>query len=92
MLAGDVLVGGNDQTGFVRLKMVRIAKNLSQETLKIMYTCTYLCIGSRENSHTFGKPNYFESVQKEHLACRENVALFDLSPFVKIEIEVSQSI
>lgn len=48
-----------------------------------------LVLGCREDSLTFGKPNYLEPVRNEHLACREKVALFDMSPFVKIEIEVS---
>ena len=42
-----------------------------------------------ETVYSFGKPNFFEFVKQEHLACRGDVALFDLSPFVKIEIEVS---
>jgi hypothetical protein len=45
--------------------------------------------GSRETAYTFGKPSYFESMKKEHFACREEVACFDMSPFVKIEIEVN---
>ena len=49
-------------------------------------------IASKQNSRTFNIPNYFENVCQEHLACRENVALFDMSPFVKLEIEVSLQI
>ena len=27
-------------------------------------------------------------MKEEHIACRENVALFDMSAFVKLEVEV----
>ena len=37
---------------------------------------------------SFGQPNWFNRVKEEHLACRENVALFDMSAFVKLEVEV----
>ena len=43
---------------------------------------------SRENELSFGRPNWFNRVKEEHTACRENVALFDMSAFVKLEVEV----
>ncbi len=44
----------------------------------------------RVNSKTFGRPNWFDRVRDEHLACRNNVALFDMSAFAKFEIEVTR--
>ena len=44
---------------------------------------------SRENELTYGRPNWFDRVKEEHLTCREKVALFDMSAFAKLEIEVS---
>ena len=38
---------------------------------------------------TYGRPNWFDRVKEEHLACREKVALFDMSAFAKLEIEVT---
>ena len=40
------------------------------------------------NSLTFSKMNYFESQREEHLACRQNLALFDLTAFAKLEVKV----
>ena len=40
------------------------------------------------NELTYGRSNWFDRVKDEHLACRENVALFDMSAFAKLEIEV----
>jgi sarcosine dehydrogenase len=34
--------------------------------------------------YSFGRPNWFEAVGREHLACRERVALFDASSFAKL--------
>lgn len=59
------------------------------ENVIILAQSSVFKLGCRENSCTFGRPNYFKFMQKEHLACREKVALFDLSPFVKLVIEVS---
>lgn len=36
--------------------------------------------------YSYGRPNWFERVREEHLAARDGVALFDLSPFAKVEI------
>jgi 4-methylaminobutanoate oxidase (formaldehyde-forming) len=36
--------------------------------------------------YTFGRPNWFDAVGEEHRACRERVALFDLSSFSKFEL------
>ena len=44
---------------------------------------------SRVNELTYGRPNWFDRVKEEHLACREKVALFDMSAFAKLEIEVT---
>ena len=49
--------------------------------------CKFLA-ESRENELSFGRPNWFNRVKEEHLACRENVALFDLSAVAKLEIKV----
>ena len=47
------------------------------------------CTESRRiNENTFGRPNWFGQVEEEHNACRNNVALFDMSAFSKFEIEV----
>ncbi|MDH3464779.1 MAG: FAD-dependent oxidoreductase [Gammaproteobacteria bacterium] len=35
------------------------------------------------DEHTFGRPNWFKYVAEEHRACRESVAVFDLSSFAK---------
>ena len=43
---------------------------------------------SQANELTYGRPNWFDRVEEEHKGCRENVALFDLSAFAKLEIEV----
>ena len=43
---------------------------------------------SRDNDLTFGRPNWLANSGEEHLACREGVALFDLTSFAKFEIEV----
>ena len=40
------------------------------------------------NENTFGRPNWFGQVKEEHNACRNNVAMFDMSTFSKFEIEV----
>ena len=45
----------------------------------------------RVNENTFGRPNWFNNVKEEHNACRNNVALFDMSAFAKFEIEVSET-
>lgn len=38
---------------------------------------------------TFGKPDWFELVEAEYEACRENVCLLDYSSFTKLDIQVS---
>ena len=48
----------------------------------------YSLCAERENTCTFGKPNWFENVEAEHAAACSNVALFDLSSYAKLEIEV----
>ena len=37
-----------------------------------------------EDNYTFGRPNWHDAVGAEHMACRERVALFDQSSFVKL--------
>jgi len=37
-----------------------------------------------EDRYTFGRPNWHEAVAAEHTACRERVAIFDQSSFVKL--------
>ena len=59
----------------------------SRRSLNI--TCVHFSLECRNNSLTFGKPNYLNFVREEHLACRRSAALFDLSAFVKLEIEVN---
>ena len=51
--------------------------------------CFAIIIESRVNELTYGRPNWFDRVKEEHLACREKVALFDMSAFAKLEIEVA---
>ena len=41
------------------------------------------------NELSFSHSNWFDRVKEEHKACRENVALFDLSAFAKLEVEVN---
>jgi len=36
-----------------------------------------------EDRHTFGRPNWFEAVGREHRACREAAVLFDQTSFAK---------
>ncbi len=36
-----------------------------------------------EDSHTFGRPNWFDAVKREHLATRESVGVFDQTSFSK---------
>ncbi len=36
--------------------------------------------------YSYGRPNWFDRVKAEHVAAREGVVLFDLSPFAKIEV------
>lgn len=36
-----------------------------------------------EDSHTFGRPNWFDAVKREHLATRESVGIFDQTSFSK---------
>ena len=38
------------------------------------------------DTHTFGRPEWHDAVGAEHTACRERVALFDQSSFVKLLI------
>ena len=53
------------------------------------HTHTHTTTESRVNENTFGKPNWFDRTCEEHLACREAVAMFDLTSFSKFEIEVT---
>lgn len=39
-----------------------------------------------EYQYSYGRQNWFDHVREEHLAARENVALFDLSSFTKVEV------
>ena len=47
-----------------------------------------LFLESPVNELSFGRSNWFDRVKEEHNACREDVALFDLSAFAKLEVEV----
>lgn len=40
-----------------------------------------------EPVHSFGRPNWFEWSAAEHEAARNRVALFDMTPFVKLQVE-----
>lgn len=40
-------------------------------------------------TNTFGKPDWFNIVEAEYEACRENVSLLDYSSFTKLDIQVS---
>lgn len=40
----------------------------------------------REIEYSFRRPSWFDNVAREHQAVRENVGIFDLSPFSKFEI------
>lgn len=39
-------------------------------------------------TNTFGKPHWFDIVETEYEACRENVSLLDYSSFTKLDIRV----
>lgn len=41
-------------------------------------------------TNTFGKPDWFDLVESEYEACRENVSLLDYSSFTKLDIQVSK--
>lgn len=41
-------------------------------------------------TNTFGKPDWFDIVEAEYEACRENVSLLDYSSFTKLDIQVSK--
>jgi len=41
-------------------------------------------------THTFGKPDWFDIVESEYEACRENVSILDYSSFTKLDIQVSK--
>lgn len=41
-------------------------------------------------TNTFGKPDWFNIVEAEYEACRENVSLLDYSSFTKLDIQVSK--
>lgn len=51
------------------------------------YTSTKKFITAKTN--TFGKPDWFDIVEAEYEACRENVSLLDYSSFTKLDIQVS---
>ena len=85
-----VCMAGRDLTGLQR-------KVVSNE--RTVYTCVHiqeysrhqdkLFLESSVNELSFGRSNWFDRVKEEHNACREDVALFDLSAFAKLEVEVS---
>ena len=56
--------------------------------MNILVLLSDLLLESQVNELTYGRPNWFDRVKVEHLACREKVALFDMSAFAKLEIEV----
>lgn len=41
---------------------------------------------------TFGKPKWFDFVEKEYTACREKMGLCDYSSFTKIDLWVSECV
>ena len=41
----------------------------------------------RRIDYSFGRQNWFDAVAAEHLACREAVALFDMTSFAKFRLE-----
>jgi len=41
-------------------------------------------------TNTFGKPDWFDIVEAEYEACRENVSLLDYSSFTKLDIQVNK--
>jgi len=49
----------------------------------------YRSAESQEYVGTFGKPNWFDNVGEEHIKCRNEVCVFDMTSFAKFEIEVS---
>lgn len=64
-----------------------------------MYICTYILAHLYDDNYsknlvmaktnTFGKPDWFNIVESEYEACRENVSLLDYSSFTKLDIQVS---
>jgi glycine cleavage system aminomethyltransferase T len=42
----------------------------------------------KRSTLTFHKPGWFETVETEYWACRESVAMIDMSAFTKFEIKV----
>ncbi|XP_019628751.1 PREDICTED: pyruvate dehydrogenase phosphatase regulatory subunit, mitochondrial-like [Branchiostoma belcheri] len=42
--------------------------------------------GWQAGQGTFGKPPWFDAVREEYLACRQNVAVMDMSSFTKLEV------
>ncbi|HEX5328230.1 MAG TPA: FAD-dependent oxidoreductase, partial [Acetobacteraceae bacterium] len=42
---------------------------------------------SQEIAYSFGRQNWFRSVAEEHLACREAVAVFDMTSFAKLLLQ-----
>lgn len=61
-----------------------------------MYYLAHLngCADSKKlntaTTQTFGKPHWFDIVEAEYEACRENVSLLDYSSFTKLDIQVSK--
>ncbi|HEY6434710.1 MAG TPA: FAD-dependent oxidoreductase, partial [Acetobacteraceae bacterium] len=41
----------------------------------------------RETAYSFGRQNWFAAVGEEHRACRESVALFDMTSFAKLLLQ-----
>ena len=91
-------MAGRDLTGLQR-------KVVSNKGWKAMHTCYSICqvktvwfffflllllLESPVNELSFGRSNWFDRVKEEHNACRENVALFDLSAYAKLEVQVRQ--
>ena len=84
MPALAVCMAGKDPTGSQKKEVYEI-NFLEQCILRLLPDFP---LESRENELTYGQPNWFDRVKEEHLACRKKVALFDMSAFAKIEIEV----
>ncbi len=54
--------------------------------INAMERANYFGGPSLEEAYSYGKPGWFEQVASEHACARDQVALFDLSPFAKFEI------
>ena len=81
MPALGVCIAGRDQTGLQE-------REVSELKIKCFHCNLYVPLESPVNELTYGRPNWFDRVGEEHTSCRERVALFDLSAFAKLEVEV----